>query len=94
MVRFRSAAAAASAGPDGLLALQVLDGIGAGVFGGAVRKRVEHETRAAGVETYFPSLSGRTVVYKGMLAEEQVEPFFADLADERTTSSIALVPSS
>ena len=59
----------------------------------ALRKRVEHESRAAGVETYFPSLSGRTVVYKGMLAEEQVEPFFADLADERTTSSIALVHS-
>ncbi|HEX6160027.1 MAG TPA: glutamate synthase central domain-containing protein, partial [Thermoanaerobaculia bacterium] len=30
---------------------------------------------------------------KGMLAEEQVEPFFADHADERTTSSIALVHS-
>ncbi|WP_328308716.1 glutamate synthase large subunit [Actinomycetospora sp. NBC_00405] len=59
----------------------------------ALRKRVEHESRTAGVETYFPSLSGRTVVYKGMLAEEQVEPFFADLADERTTSSIALVHS-
>ncbi|MEJ2860186.1 glutamate synthase large subunit [Actinomycetospora flava] len=59
----------------------------------AVRKRVEHETRAAGVETYFPSLSGRTVVYKGMLAEPQVEAFFADLSDERTTSSIALVHS-
>ncbi|HWN28765.1 MAG TPA: glutamate synthase central domain-containing protein, partial [Actinomycetospora sp.] len=59
----------------------------------ALRKRVEHETRAAGVETYFPSLSGRTVVYKGMLAEEQLEPFFADLADERTTSSLALVHS-
>ncbi|PVZ14196.1 glutamate synthase large subunit [Actinomycetospora cinnamomea] len=59
----------------------------------ALRKRVEHETRAAGLETYFPSLSGRTVVYKGMLAEEQLEPFFADLADERTTSSIALVHS-
>ncbi|HSK58593.1 MAG TPA: glutamate synthase subunit alpha, partial [Actinomycetospora sp.] len=59
----------------------------------ALRKRVEHSARAAGVETYFPSLSGRTVVYKGMLAEEQLEPFFADLADERTTSSIALVHS-
>jgi glutamate synthase (NADPH/NADH) large chain len=59
----------------------------------ALRKRVEHETRAAGCETYFPSLSGRTIVYKGMLAEEQLGPFYADLRDERTTSSLALVHS-
>ncbi len=58
-----------------------------------VRKRVEHETTAREIATYFPSLSGRTVVYKGMLAEEQLGPFFADLTDERTTSSIALVHS-
>jgi len=58
-----------------------------------LRKRVEHETRADGVDTYFPSLSARTIVYKGMLVEEQLEPFFADLSDERTTSSIALVHS-
>ncbi|MDL5156617.1 glutamate synthase large subunit [Actinomycetospora termitidis] len=59
----------------------------------ALRKRTEHETRAAGCETYFPSLSSRTVVYKGMLAEEQLGPFYADLTDERTTSSLALVHS-
>src|SRR5205823_12258097 len=32
-----------------------------------VRKRAQHETRAAGCGTYFPSLSARTLVYKGML---------------------------
>src|SRR5262249_11952963 len=32
-----------------------------------VRKRVEHESAAAGCGTYFPSLSARTLVYKGML---------------------------
>ncbi|MFT7836103.1 glutamate synthase large subunit [Saccharothrix sp. BKS2] len=53
-----------------------------------VRKRVEHAT-----EAYFPSLSGRTVVYKGMLTEPQVERFFPDLTDERVTSSIGLVHS-
>ncbi|MFD7659040.1 glutamate synthase large subunit [Actinosynnema sp. NPDC059797] len=53
-----------------------------------VRKRVEHATDA-----YFPSLSGRTVVYKGMLTEPQVERFFRDLTDERVTSSIGLVHS-
>jgi glutamate synthase (NADPH/NADH) large chain len=58
-----------------------------------LRKRVEHETAAAGCGTYFPSLSGRTIVYKGMLAEGQLAPFYADLRDERTTSSLALVHS-
>jgi len=53
-----------------------------------VRKRAEHAT-----DVYFPSLSGRTIVYKGMLTEPQVGKFFPDLADERVTSSIGLVHS-
>ncbi|GGS36865.1 glutamate synthase large subunit [Actinokineospora fastidiosa] len=53
-----------------------------------VRKRAE---RAADV--YFPSLSSRTIVYKGMLTEPQVALFFPDLTDERVTSSIGLVHS-
>ena len=32
---------------------------------------------------YFPSLSARTLVYKGMLTPHQVAPFFSDLRDER-----------
>ncbi len=56
-----------------------------------VRKRVEHELAAEDV--YFPSLSSRTIVYKGMLTEPQVERFFADLTDERVTSAIGLVHS-
>ncbi|HET6915031.1 MAG TPA: glutamate synthase subunit alpha, partial [Acidimicrobiales bacterium] len=36
-----------------------------------LRKRVEHEVEG----TYFPSLSGRTIVYKGMLTAPQVESF-------------------
>ncbi|MBC6447790.1 glutamate synthase large subunit [Actinokineospora xionganensis] len=54
-----------------------------------LRKRVEH----AGSEIYFPSLSSRTLVYKGMLTTAQVPAFFADLRDERLTSAIALVHS-
>ncbi|MCW2606577.1 MAG: gltB, partial [Frankiales bacterium] len=52
------------------------------------RKRVEHE---AG--TYFPSLSTRTIVYKGMLTTGQLEAFFPDLLDERLVSALALVHS-
>src|SRR5688500_13993367 len=39
-----------------------------------LRKRADHATG-----TYFPSLSPRTIVYKGMLAEPQVEAFYPDL---------------
>ena len=52
------------------------------------RKRAEHETG-----TYFPSLSGRTVVYKGMLTTGQLEPFFPDLSDPRFVSALCLVHS-
>jgi glutamate synthase (NADPH/NADH) large chain len=58
-----------------------------------LRKRAEHESRAAGVGVYFPSLSARTLVYKGMLTTEQLPRFFADLTDERLESAIALVHS-
>ena len=52
------------------------------------RKRAEHETG-----TYFPSLSSRTLVYKGMLTTDQLQPFFPDLSDERFASALALVHS-
>ncbi|MFE0424867.1 glutamate synthase large subunit, partial [Streptomyces sp. NPDC058953] len=54
----------------------------------ALRKRAERE---AGV--YFPSLSARTIVYKGMLTTGQLEPFFPDLSDRRFATAIALVHS-
>ncbi|MDQ2588158.1 glutamate synthase large subunit [Saccharothrix yanglingensis] len=59
----------------------------------ALRKRVEHESAAAGAGTYFPSLSARTIVYKGMLTTGQLPAFFPDLRDERLASAIALVHS-
>ncbi|HEY9412666.1 MAG TPA: glutamate synthase large subunit [Jiangellaceae bacterium] len=54
----------------------------------ALRKRIEHET-----DVYFPSLSGRTIVYKGMLTTGQLEPFFPDLSDHRFASALAVVHS-
>ncbi|SDN73486.1 glutamate synthase large subunit [Actinacidiphila guanduensis] len=53
-----------------------------------LRKRAEREA-----EVYFPSLSARTIVYKGMLTTGQLEPFFPDLSDERFATAIALVHS-
>ena len=58
-----------------------------------VRKQVERETRERGVLAYFPSLSCRTIVYKGMLTPAQLASFYPDLRDPRTESAIALVHS-
>ncbi|MGV8885229.1 MAG: glutamate synthase large subunit [Microbacteriaceae bacterium] len=53
-----------------------------------LRKRAEREYGA-----YFPSLSSRTLVYKGMVTTLQLEPFYPDLSDERFASRLALVHS-
>jgi glutamate synthase (NADPH/NADH) large chain len=53
-----------------------------------LRKRAERELNA-----YFPSLSSRTLVYKGMVTTLQLEPFYPDLSDERFTTRLALVHS-
>ncbi len=58
------------------------------------RKRMEHEISgpsAAGV--YFPSLSARTLVYKGMFTTPQLALVYPDLQDQRLESAIALVHS-
>ncbi|WP_134730451.1 glutamate synthase large subunit [Amycolatopsis nivea] len=68
-----------------------LDGLALERAAFCVRKRAEHELVEDDV--YFPSLSSRTIVYKGMLTEPQVEKFFLDLTDERVTSAIGLVHS-
>src|SRR6478609_7379219 len=57
-----------------------------------VRKRCEHEL-SADDQVYFPSLSSRTLVYKGMLTTPQLSEFFTDLADDRVESALALVHS-
>ena len=54
-----------------------------------LRKRAEHAVDGL----YFPSLSARTIVYKGMLTSEQLRQFFPDLRDPRFESGLALVHS-
>ncbi|MFI8004359.1 glutamate synthase large subunit [Streptomyces sp. NPDC086010] len=72
--------------------LIVSDGVSTGIAldrkAFVLRKRAERE---AGV--YFPSLSARTIVYKGMLTTGQLEPFFPDLSDRRFATAVALVHS-
>ncbi len=65
-----------------------LDGLELERLAFCVRKRAERE-----LELYFPSLSCRTLVYKGMLTTGQLEPFFPDLSERRFASRLALVHS-
>jgi len=66
-----------------------------------VRKRAEHElgTKGPGQDgpgretVYFPSLSGRTFIYKGMLTTPQLKAFYLDLQDERVISALGIVHS-
>jgi glutamate synthase (NADPH/NADH) large chain len=58
-----------------------------------IRKATERETAERGIGVHIPSLSSRTIVYKGMLTPEQLGTFYTELADERMNSAIALVHS-
>ncbi|HEX6970091.1 MAG TPA: glutamate synthase large subunit [Micromonosporaceae bacterium] len=58
-----------------------------------LRRQVERETAERGIPAYFPSLSTRTLVYKGMLTPDQLPSFYPDLTDERLVSAIAVVHS-
>ena len=60
-----------------------------------MRKRIEHSVKKLGLDDpaqfYIPSLSSRTIVYKGMLLANEVDTYYPDLKDERVTSALALV---
>ena len=56
------------------------------------RKRIEHELPGE-QNTFFASLSSRTIVYKGMFTTPQLGLFFTDLGDQRVESALALVHS-
>ena len=58
-----------------------------------LRRQAERAARDAGLALYFPSLSSRTLVYKGMLTTAQLGTFFPDLLDPRVTTALALVHS-
>jgi glutamate synthase (NADPH/NADH) large chain len=59
-----------------------------------IRKRFQTTIRTSGIDDtkYFhvPSLSARTLTYKGMLTPPQVREYFPDLSDPRTESALAL----
>ena len=60
-----------------------------------IRKTASAHIQALGLkhgkEYYVPSMSSRTVVYKGLLLANQVGDYYLDLQDPRCTSALALV---
>ncbi|MDK9702995.1 MAG: glutamate synthase-related protein [Sulfuritalea sp.] len=59
-----------------------------------IRKEAGHRVQALklpdGKMFYVPSMSTRTLVYKGMLLADQVGEYFHDLRDERVVTALAL----
>ncbi|HEY1067865.1 MAG TPA: glutamate synthase central domain-containing protein, partial [Pirellulales bacterium] len=60
-----------------------------------IRKRIEQEVRNSRLlqKAYFyvPSLSSRTIVYKGLMLTDAVDGFYPDLKSEKFVSALALV---
>ena len=59
------------------------------------RKIAEHKVYATKMSQasyfYLPSLSTRTLIYKGLLVPEDIERFYTDLTDKRVVTRLALV---
>ncbi|HVR00774.1 MAG TPA: glutamate synthase large subunit [Polyangia bacterium] len=62
-----------------------------------IRRRARHAVRRSDIPErghfYIPSLSARTVVYKGMLNPDQLAHFFPDLQSDEVESALGLVHS-
>jgi glutamate synthase (ferredoxin) len=62
-----------------------------------IRRRVRQAVRRSDIAEkahfYIPSLSARTIVYKGMLNPQQLAPFFPDLQSDEMESALGLVHS-
>jgi glutamate synthase domain-containing protein 2/glutamate synthase domain-containing protein 1/glutamate synthase domain-containing protein 3 len=60
-----------------------------------VRKRIEAEVAASTIPDkgmfYVPSLSARTIIYKGLLLAPQIVDFYEELSDPLATSALCLV---
>jgi len=54
------------------------------------RRRIENRGAEEGVRMYLPSLSSRTVVYKGLMAGTRLADFYLDLRDESCESKLAV----
>ena len=58
-----------------------------------VARKTSRRELVGDLDSYFSSLSSRTIVYKGMLTTPQLSEFFPDLRDPRVESALLLVHS-
>src|SRR4051812_38975306 len=62
-----------------------------------IRRKVRHAVRRSDIagraRFYIPSLSSRTIIYKGMLNPDQLREFYPDLASPDMESALAMVHS-
>ena len=56
-----------------------------------LKKLAEKHDLPGLIQTYIPSFSSRTIVYKGLLLANQVGSFYDDLRDEKCVSALGLV---
>ncbi len=60
-----------------------------------IRKRAEHAARTSDIASkemfYLPSLSARTIVYKGLMLADQMSKYYHDLSETSFESALALV---
>ncbi len=74
-----------------------LDGMGIERRLYVIRKRAEHAIQESGLkdrdEFFIPSLSARTLIYKGMLTVKQLENAFPDLQDPDVESALVMLHS-
>ncbi|MEY3518199.1 MAG: hypothetical protein RLZ89_1059 [Pseudomonadota bacterium] len=52
---------------------------------------ISHLNLKHGKEYYVPSMSSRTIIYKGLLLADQVGTYYKDLQDQRCVSALGLV---
>ena len=79
---------------------QVFIGAAPGLEGAAferklyvIRRVIENRVLARGGSFHIPSMSSRTLVYKGLLLAHQIDGFYSELADPTLVSALALVHS-
>src|SRR5882724_11264198 len=60
-----------------------------------IRRRAESEVAASNIREreffYMPSMSSRTIIYKGLLLAPQISDFYGELSDPETRSALCLV---
>ncbi len=56
-----------------------------------IERTVKHSKLRSKAQFYIPSMSSRTIIYKGLMLAPQIDRYYLDLSDEDCESAISLV---